>query len=150
MLDLDELMKLREAATPGPWRPNIDGHISSAKGMVCHKVHVYNTPDGREYDLPYKDDSAYICAACNAVPELVARIRKLDRQLEFWKRTAKKLAKNYCFICHGRPKECPRENDNVRVDPIPSCRLKHARRVVKNEMFVNAKVAGRRKVNDDI
>lgn len=92
MVNLYELMRLHDAATPGPWGPNIDGHISSAKGMVCHKVHVYNTPDGREYDLPYKDDAAYICAACGAVPELVKRVRELEDAAKFEARVAKKLS----------------------------------------------------------
>lgn len=29
-----------------------------------------------------RNNAAYICAACNAVPELVARIRELEAQIQ--------------------------------------------------------------------
>lgn len=61
MIDLDELMRLHEAATPGPWEVKI-GDFESEDG--------YGTVT-----------APYVEAACNAVPELVARIRGLESQL---------------------------------------------------------------------
>ena len=141
MVNLDELMRLHDAATPGPWGPNIDGHISSAKGMVCHKVHVYNTPDGREYDLPYKDDAAYICAACGAVPELVKRVRELEDQVTFLNKVAGNLAYNPCLTCVDNGHSCPRELYSPDNDDIESvlvcCRMKHAWRDARIQMLVD-------------
>lgn len=80
MIDLDELMRLHAAATPGPWK------IGAWNGIVAE------SPRGVEWDKALfsvalnaektaKADAAYICAACNAVPELVARIRELETEL---------------------------------------------------------------------
>lgn len=80
MIDLDELMRLHAAATPGPWK------IGAWNGIVAE------SPRGVEWDKALfsvalnaektaKADAAYICKACNAVPELVQRIRELEAQL---------------------------------------------------------------------
>lgn len=73
MIDLDELMKLREAATPGPWEHKIDDAFDDPS---IHDI----TPYVASCVKP--DNAAYIVAACNAVPELVARIRELERLCE--------------------------------------------------------------------
>ena len=82
MIDLDELMKLREAATPGPWKSCTD------EVYVCGELSYYDyvgNAEGQEVvsriTSVSEEDSAYICAACNAIPELVARIRELEAQL---------------------------------------------------------------------
>lgn len=86
MIDLDELMKLSEAATPGPWKTDLGNFDSDGYSMV---IRPYIEADGKitfvsndDTDYGYDEhDAAYICAACNAVPELVARIRELEEQL---------------------------------------------------------------------
>lgn len=72
MVDLDELMRLHAAATPVPWEHKIDDAFDDPS---IHDI----TPYVASFARP--DDAAYICAACNAVPELVARIRELESQL---------------------------------------------------------------------
>ena len=88
MVNLDELMRLREAATPGPWSVKIgDFEAEDGYGTVSAS---YVEADGKTICVPFdrgpddendEDDTAYIVAACNAVPELVARIRALEAQL---------------------------------------------------------------------
>lgn len=78
MVDLDELMKLREAATPGPWKVT----------DKCAHLYVTDSNPNREIakigrkPKAYVENTSYIVAACDAVPELVARIRELEAQLE--------------------------------------------------------------------
>ena len=89
MIDLDELMRLHEAATPGPWEVNI-GDFESEDGYGTVTA-PYVEADGKTICVPFdrgpddendEADAAYIVAACNAVPELVARIRELERLCE--------------------------------------------------------------------
>ena len=82
MVDLDELMRLRAAATPGPWKFCTD-EIYVCGELIYHD-YVGNA-EGKEVASRVTrvsdEDGAYICAACNAVPELVAWIRELEAQL---------------------------------------------------------------------
>lgn len=93
MIDLDELMRLHEAATPGPWKSCTD------EVYVCGELSYYDyvgNAEGKEVvsriTSVSEADAAYICAACNAVPELVARIRELEDAAGFEARVAKKLS----------------------------------------------------------
>ena len=81
-VNLDELMRLRTDATHGPWKFYVQtGRVvhTTLHGktrIIADCVRLYN-PTGRA-----KKNAAYITAACNAVPELVARIRELERMCE--------------------------------------------------------------------
>lgn len=89
-IDLDELERLAAQATPGPWKVG-KGH--SAKFVMTYEdipvrrlVSVIDGDKGtcdlaRGWDESCAN-AAYIVAACNAVPELIARIRELERQNE--------------------------------------------------------------------
>ena len=77
MLDLDELMSLHAAATPGPWEHKIDDAFTT--------IHTIE-PSVASYVSPA--NAAYICGACNAVPELVARIRELEAQRDWMAQAA--------------------------------------------------------------
>ena len=88
MTDLDELMELYKDATPGPYATLDDYHV---------RIYAYPFDDhaiARTYGpelngIGYasmtgdnqKNNAAYICAACNAVPKLVKRIKELEKQL---------------------------------------------------------------------
>lgn len=71
MIDLAELMRLRGKATPGPWKKMLQ---SSYIIPICTALHNNYTQA--------KADAAYIVAACDAVPKLVARIRELEKVVE--------------------------------------------------------------------
>lgn len=72
MVNLDQLMRLREAATPGPWKVEKNHTTYDSWGdSVCYTQQCHNQ----------NNNLYYIVAACNAVPELVARIRELETQL---------------------------------------------------------------------
>lgn len=98
-VDLEKLERLAAQATPGPWihepGENFFDHDCHFFGYECQMV---------KSDIAYvcefvtEANAAYIVAACNAVPELIARVRELERQneaLAFW------LAQ---FLPHA---ECP-------------------------------------------
>lgn len=94
MVNLDELMRLHAAATPRPWSVKIgDFEAEDGYGTVSAS---YVEADGKTICVPFdrgpddendEDDTAYIVAACNAVPELVARIRELEAELSVTKTT---------------------------------------------------------------
>lgn len=81
MIDLDELMRLRAAATPGPWKAEKNHTAYDSWGdSVCYTQQCHN----------HDNNLAYITAACNAVPELVARIRELEEQRDWMAQAADK------------------------------------------------------------
>lgn len=90
MIDLDELMRLREAATTGPWKVEEVSHVINDTVWFSE---IIKTDDGRIDEKIVnqgagKADAAYIVAACNAVPELVARIRELEAQRDWMAQAA--------------------------------------------------------------
>lgn len=80
-IDLGELERLAKAATPGPWGygpyPSWDFmyRITGRQKEFLLDTHIAQNGEA---------NAAYIVAACNAVPELVARVRELERQREFF------------------------------------------------------------------
>jgi hypothetical protein len=73
---LDELERLRKAATPGPWSKSEQG----TNETYHHRLQSYYTGKETPEHIAYVvlpnvfgniDDAAYIAAACNAVPRLV-------------------------------------------------------------------------------
>lgn len=88
MIDLDELMRKHDAATPGPWRVK-SGEFEGYEGYGTVTA-PYVEADGKMICVPFDRDSedendeydaAYIVASCNVVPELVTRIKHLEAQL---------------------------------------------------------------------
>ena len=96
-LDLEKLERLAAQATPGPWemvdaRAFLDDEdFEIRNGQHCIG---YGTSEA---------DSAYIVAACNAVPELVARVRELEVVEESLARNLADTA--FCPLC--LIKDCP-------------------------------------------
>lgn len=61
---LDELEQLREAATPGPWK---------------HDKWIIKSLEARKIAQTISlDNSAYIVAACNAVPMLIEMVQDMS------------------------------------------------------------------------
>lgn len=73
MIDLEELERLAKAATPGPWKHR-------GFGMQSNVVFTDYTTVCSTNSLNMPHDAAYIVAACNAVPELIARVRELEAE----------------------------------------------------------------------
>ena len=88
MIDLEELEQLAKAATPGPWKVKLIDNLCgkppiwelSAKGSFIGEIY-------QQYSKDY--DATYITAACNAVPELIQRIRELEAEVDL---LARKIA----------------------------------------------------------
>lgn len=74
---LRELTALAEAATPGPWLVSIVDNVNAVFCRVAPDAtaHVCCYTDNRENDI------AFISAARDAVPELLAEAAALRRQL---------------------------------------------------------------------
>lgn len=78
---LDELERLREAATPGPWKHNIEprrdgmGFIWPFSSIESEDAKAIEDEEENVTDSITRADAAYIVAACNAVPMLVEMLR---------------------------------------------------------------------------
>ena len=99
---LEELEWLAAQATPGPWvgRGN---HIFCADNKRLAYVEAE-----RALDL---QTAAYIVAACNTVPELVAENRALQERVRELERQRDWLAERLAFICRSHNDcvlECPK------------------------------------------
>lgn len=86
---LDELERLRKAATPGPWEAwqyNAAFLGKGGQGIVTRISTCPLDPDDDEVikiaDSPdiTASDAAYIVAACNAVPRLVEMVKYLSEE----------------------------------------------------------------------
>lgn len=102
---LDELERLRKAATPGPWSKSEQG----TNETYHHRIERYyggkEVPEHIAYVfLPNVfgklHDAAYIVAACNAVPRLIEMVQCL----------ADKASGDVVLLGHGRWMEITRQN----------------------------------------
>lgn len=94
MIDLDELMRLREAATPGHYTVDYTDHVRIYADPYQHAIARTYGPElnGIGYASMTgeneRNNAAYICAACNSVPDLVSRIRELEAQRDWMAQAA--------------------------------------------------------------
>lgn len=92
-IDLDEIQRLADEATPGPWHWT-DHRVSDLVGIggdehYSYETEVLEATHGGEcgcrsaciLDLTINDhDRAFIAAARTAIPALVARVRELEAE----------------------------------------------------------------------
>ena len=83
---LDELERLRKAATPGPWKHNIEprrdgmGFIWPFSSIESEDAKAIEDEEENVTDSITASDAAYIVAACNAVPRLVEMVKFLSEE----------------------------------------------------------------------
>lgn len=75
---LDELERLRKAATPGPWKHNIEP-LRDGMGFIWPFSSI-ESEDANVTDSITRADAAYIVAACNAVPRMVKMVKYLSEE----------------------------------------------------------------------
>lgn len=73
--DLEQLERLHAAATPGPWITTGDGRVMDGKMYKCIAACRKPVAISLNELQRARDDSFYITAACNAVPELIAELK---------------------------------------------------------------------------
>jgi len=80
MIDLDKLEQLEKAATPGPW-VSVLRSLCTIKDCRADAYGIVKpTEDG---DCIFQDGNAELIAAVrNALPELLAEIRRLRQELK--------------------------------------------------------------------
>lgn len=95
--DLQNLRALCEAATPGPWKPNVwietDGDEWRATGPGHDEhAHDYGSEPGGPDEKAAQRDAAFITASRTALPALIEEVERLrrvraatQRELERWK-----------------------------------------------------------------
>lgn len=83
---LNELERLRKAATPGPWKHNIEprrdgmGFIWPFSSIESEDAKAIEDEEENITDSITSADAAYIVAACNAVPRLVEMVKYLSEE----------------------------------------------------------------------
>lgn len=76
-MDLDKLKELCDRATPGPWHVGHLGHDNEYADIdAANGINV-----GTIGDIP---DQSFVCAAREAMPELIERISKLEAALRWY------------------------------------------------------------------
>ena len=73
---LDELERLMKAATPGPWKHNIEPR-RDGMGFIWPFSSI-ESEDANVTDSITRADAAYIVAACNAVPRLIEMVQDMS------------------------------------------------------------------------
>ena len=86
---IDELERLEKAATPGPWVSSIEGrdHLAGSDAIFTGEDPRQKDPDvyvsirvaGGEWHPVSVVDQDFIAAARNAIPGLIAEVRRLRR-----------------------------------------------------------------------
>lgn len=80
-LDLDALQKLADAATVGPWRVDDEDYAEAIYGGDDSAVVAGGRWGGEASVFNETSDARYIVAACNQVPDLIARVRELEAEV---------------------------------------------------------------------
>ena len=83
---LDELERLAKAATPGPWTEGRHDMKSIVEGYPAKYIYspFQAVAIACGEDVAWHQvicNAEYIVAACNAVPELIARVRELEGRI---------------------------------------------------------------------
>lgn len=73
---LDQLERLRKAATTGPWKHNIEPR-RDGMGFIWPFSSI-ESEDANVTDSITRADAAYIVAACNAVPKLIKMVQDMS------------------------------------------------------------------------
>lgn len=133
MIDLDELERLQKLAEPLPWKEYLyltsEGDSVDAVSNIDGDMIVHTD----ESLLAEAFNCAYIVAACNAVPELIARVRELERKSQVLAQAvANDMICAWCWL----DKKCPQwDEENVgRATDIVACQkmfLKWAEKAAK-------------------
>jgi uncharacterized Zn finger protein (UPF0148 family) len=133
--ELTQFEALAKAATPGPWETRRDG-----------EVFLQTERDGRHWvgNIYNDSDQRFVAAARDAVPALVAKVRRLRAtqcsvcggRLYF---SCRARGDGLCSPCHREATGTQTEVDRVRGDL--ECAVKEARRAEKS---LDAEVASLR------
>ena len=99
-VDIEKLEALAKTATPGPWET--ETYVIYARNERGNLFPVAETILPIDFDHTYtahKKDAAYITAACNAVPELIAENRDLQKRVQELEKQRNWLAKKHAIAC---------------------------------------------------
>lgn len=115
-VDIEKLEELTKAITPLPWRHIDKGHFYVTDANPNREIAKIGM-----VPRAYAKNAEYIAAACNAVPELIERERKLKEKLEKRTNQLLLLVDKYADIISC--KYCPLYNEctadeQIDADPI--------------------------------
>ena len=90
-VDIEKLEELTKAISPLPWRTN---------GWCIHDANrMIPVADIRSEKARDQENARYIVAACNAVPELIAENRDLQKRVQELEKQRNWLAQKHAIAC---------------------------------------------------
>lgn len=104
--ELDELERIAKLATPGPWRVDEDGDLrAGGPAAYLRSLATLYAPIVDDDDSRNDADVAFIAAARDALPRLIAQVRELENRLDLAdQRTVAlmRMTAPVCFGCNGK------------------------------------------------
>src|SRR5579885_3596484 len=81
--ELERLEQLANAATPGPWSSSGEYHAGKVPGGRPNGETIarFGSWIGKQLQFPNDENAAFAAAARQAVPELIAEVRGLRKQV---------------------------------------------------------------------
>lgn len=98
-IDLEELERLAAQATPGPWFHTTCDMVGTTESFFDEDFLCVCRTDVPEENKHSTDNAAYVVAACNAVPELIAENRALQERVQELEAQRAYLAKLLGDLC---------------------------------------------------
>lgn len=98
VIDLNKLESLAKAATPGPW---VIRHGDGWYNKHSYEIEASNESHVAETLYAYNGeaDAAYIVAACNSLPTLIAENRALQKRVQELEKQRNWLAYKHAVAC---------------------------------------------------
>ena len=78
MIDIDKLEALEKAATPGPWLAKANELLRIGSDSIVRPLCVMSSNNESEC-IYQEEDAEFVATARNALPELLAEVRRLRR-----------------------------------------------------------------------
>jgi hypothetical protein len=115
--DLEKLESLAKAATPGPWvvKDGANSHVFDQRISLENDISVAFSEGA---------DAAFIAAACEAVPSLIARVRELEAVL-------KPFADEAAQYDENDDDDAPSDNDTAWSSDFTVGELRAAHQILK-------------------
>jgi hypothetical protein len=81
MIKLDEIKARCEAATPGPWTPEIRGNTIQSHCVVCDTIYIEKTKNICSGISPKTKNAEFITHARTDIPALLSLLSERDKEI---------------------------------------------------------------------
>ena len=129
MIDINELRRLAQAATPGPWYVGTGTYegrniysvvsVTDAEGFTYQPV----VATAEDNEVPQWDANVRLIAACNpvAISELLDRLEAAEKELDYEKALRKEAKRYSSVVAHQRDELLDKIERMERQGPVAWC-----------------------------